>query len=113
MRWYSNRLGEIAAQGNSPVRRSYNYIDNAIQDYINYYRLKIVDMNGNYTQSKIILVAATTGYEIVVSPNPVKDELFINLPIRFQKSVMKNIALTKIYLADFLIAFSKSSYCST
>lgn len=47
-------------------------------------------MKGNYTYSKIILVAATAGYEIVASPNPVKDELFFKLPTRFPKSVMRN-----------------------
>jgi hypothetical protein len=72
-------LTDIPAYGNSQVKRNYNYVDNAILNYINYYRLKMADINGRYFYSKTITVSATTDHIVVVFPNPVKGELFIRL----------------------------------
>lgn len=46
---------------------------------MNYCRLKMVDVNGSYTYSKTISIAASSG-QVFVFPNPVKDKLFIAIP---------------------------------
>ena len=87
-------LANIPAYGNSQVKRSYNYVDNAVLNYINYYRLKMADINGGYVYSKTITVSATTDHAVVVFPNPVKDELFIRLQDGLEESII-NIVDTK------------------
>ena len=54
-------------------------MDNTFLKAINYYRLKMVDIDGRYTYSKTIAVSAPTHNFVSVFPNPVKDELFIRL----------------------------------
>ena len=58
----------------------YQYIDNTALKAINYYRLKMVDVDGQFTYSKIIAIAVPAGNTITVFPNPVKDKLFMRLP---------------------------------
>jgi len=59
----------------------YQYIDNTALKAINYYRLKMVDADGQFTYSKIIAIAAAPANNtITVFPNPVKDKLFMRLP---------------------------------
>ena len=82
-------LADIPAYGNSQVKRNYNYVDNAVLNYINYYRLKMVDINGGYVYSKTITVSAPTDHVVVVFPNPVKDELFIRLQDGLPESIIR------------------------
>ena len=72
-------LTSIPASGNSQGTKNYNHVDNTLLKAINYYRLKIVDVDGRYTYSKIIAVSAPTDNLVFIFPNPAKDELFIRL----------------------------------
>ena len=58
-----------------------------------YYRLKMVDFDGNFTYSGIIVIAAaTTGTSISLSPNPVQNWLTVN----------GNSGIRKIVITDLL-----------
>ena len=72
-------LADIPAFGSSQVTRNYDYIDNAVLNNINYYRLKIIDVDGTWLYSKIISVFAPAVHIVGVFPNPVKDLLFFRL----------------------------------
>ena len=50
-----SQLGIIAAAGNSNTKRSYSYLDKKTAEY-NYYRLKMVDLDGKFTYSNTVLV---------------------------------------------------------
>jgi hypothetical protein len=72
-------LTNITAYSNSQTIKNYHHVDNTFLKAINYYRLKMVDIDGRYTYSKTIAVSALTHNLVSVFPNPVKDELFIRL----------------------------------
>lgn len=69
----------------------YQYTDRSSLNGINYYRLKMVDADGRFTYSKIIVIAAPVNNAVIVFPNPVKDKLFIRLA---------GIGPTEISIAD-------------
>lgn len=73
-------------------RMNYQFSDRLALQKINYYRLKTTDLDGIFTYSKTIAVAATEPRTAVVFPNPVKDQFFIQLPI--------NVAGATIQLFD-------------
>ncbi|HMD00157.1 MAG TPA: T9SS type A sorting domain-containing protein, partial [Ferruginibacter sp.] len=48
-------IGKVAAAGSSFTQRNYNFIDGQVTEY-NYYRLRLVDLDGRFAYSNIILV---------------------------------------------------------
>ena len=75
----------LPSKGNSTAMQIYSYIHTKpVPDY-NYYRIKQIDRNGNYSYSTVVTVrsnCAETG-AIVSYPNPMKRELNVVLPADF------------------------------
>jgi trimeric autotransporter adhesin len=82
-------IGKVAGAGNSNLVNTYQYTDVSLLDFARsdkttiYYRLKQVDLDGNYEYSKIVSVNfdKTTNNLITIFPNPVSgnDNLFIKI----------------------------------
>jgi Secretion system C-terminal sorting domain len=69
-------IGNEAAKGaNTPAKQQYNYADNlvTVNGNVFYYRLKMIDIDGNFTYSSIILVRRDQKMTdaITINPNPV------------------------------------------
>ena len=69
------KIATIAGAGNSTTIKEYDYRDNSPGAGINYYRLKQVDYNGDYTYSNIISIDQNTfdNSLVQVYPNPSSD----------------------------------------
>lgn len=80
-------IGRVAAAGNSDVAQDYSYTDTQLSE-INYYRLRIVELDGRVTYSEVLTIqsaCAAGGVSISdVFPNPVRDGI---VNIRFNSSV--------------------------
>ena len=65
-------LGQVAAAGNSSVTRQYSYTDALATAHPTYsYRLKMVDLDGQYTYSPVVtLQSLVPSLTVLVSPNP-------------------------------------------
>jgi hypothetical protein len=76
-------IGFVRGAGNSNRTNTYSYADKNIfaTQRIAYYRLKQVDLNGDYSYSNVILVNVNQAAraEVAVYPNPVQKELNIEL----------------------------------
>jgi hypothetical protein len=70
-------INKIKGAGNSNTTLKYFDIDNQPLPGISYYRLKQTDFNGDYSYSEITMVNFKQKDEIVIYPNPVKDNLTI------------------------------------
>ncbi len=71
-------LGTVKASGNSSSTRNYSFSDRQPLTGTNFYRLKMVDIDGSFTYSKVVAVtmnAITKGLQIF--PNPVTDLLHV------------------------------------
>ena len=70
-------LASLKGAGNSVLNNYYDYIDENPSKNINYYRLKQVDFDGNYSFSKVIIVDNILNNEINnlnIYPNPIKKD---------------------------------------
>lgn len=65
-------IGTIVAQ-NSAGTHLYKFTDVDVQQSLNYYRLKMVDINGDYTYSDIKQVKFETDFVMQVYPNPAQE----------------------------------------
>jgi hypothetical protein len=69
-----SRIANKASAGNSASTVNYAYTDPSMAAAVYYYRLKLVDMNGQYVYSNTALVRKPNGVKGVrVFPNPVTD----------------------------------------
>jgi Secretion system C-terminal sorting domain len=71
-------IGNVTAAGNSSVQQQYNYTDADIATGIVYYRLKQVDIDGQYKYSPVIRIRLVGGPDVVIAPNPVTSQLQLN-----------------------------------
>ena len=70
-----NSIGSITAKGNA-TKNEYSFIDNNLSANKTYYRLKIVDQDGKYVYSQIIILELNGKLLFVLQqnyPNPVKN----------------------------------------
>lgn len=72
-----HKIGYVAAAGNSTDTRSYQFTDENITHADNYYRLKLLDINGSATYSKVLLLKYFTQplTKVKLLRNPVQDYL--------------------------------------
>ena len=84
-------IAKINSSGSSSTTKAYQYNDNLSSSPapVYYYRLRLVDINGNFSYSNIILIKNTKGTTITVYPNPAQDRLIVNIT---DKSLLNTIA---------------------
>jgi xyloglucan-specific exo-beta-1,4-glucanase len=73
-------LGTINSSGNSSVLHTYNFQDKDPVAGYNYYRLKQVDINNEYTYSEVRKIDMDLSGEIVLFPNPAKNSITVGMP---------------------------------
>jgi uncharacterized delta-60 repeat protein len=75
-------IGTVAATGNSSTPKNYSFADQNPVTANNYYRLQVQDLDGRITYSKIVIVNFSTnaGTNLQIFPNPVKNELQVQIP---------------------------------
>lgn len=73
-------IGYLNANGNTNFKTNYTTLDNSPLNDINYYRLKMMDIDGKFSFSKIVSVKLKDdGFNFTLSPNPAQDILHVNI----------------------------------
>jgi hypothetical protein len=73
-------IGQVPAAGNSNLVKDYSFADPSPLAGNNFYRLRLVDLDGSYTYSKILEVTATvSGQSIEVFSNPFHDQIGVRV----------------------------------
>jgi Secretion system C-terminal sorting domain len=63
-------IAQIAAAKNSETVKNYSYEDRTFKNGDNFYRLKMVDLDGSYEYSKIIHIISGDAADFEIHPNP-------------------------------------------
>ncbi|MEP6675423.1 MAG: T9SS type A sorting domain-containing protein [Ferruginibacter sp.] len=79
-------INSRGTNGNGAV---YNYPDAAPVSGKNYYRLKLLDIDGHFTYSPIRFVDISKSSQLTVYPNPVADKLNINTAYNFNNALLQ------------------------
>jgi biopolymer transport protein ExbB len=90
-----NELTQVKGAGNSTHTINYSWPDDAPQPGVNYYRLKQVDYDGNYTYSNTIALEDNLQFGMTVFPNPSTGLLNVNVT----SSLSDN---SQLYILDVL-----------
>jgi len=77
-------IGAVAATealpGSTSTERVYSFYDIKPLPSANYYRLKVINRNGGYTYSNMVVVNIDGDAGVGVFPNPVTDVLYVRVP---------------------------------
>lgn len=87
-------IGVVAASGYSNETRNYRFTDPSPVKGVNYYRLRMIDMDNTFKYSEVKNVRNMGAAEIAFSPNPVIGQ--IRLSIDADKAERANIRITDI-----------------
>ncbi|MEP7108740.1 MAG: T9SS type A sorting domain-containing protein [Ferruginibacter sp.] len=88
---FSN-LGNVTATGSTAAMHHYSFSDNAPARGINYYRLRVVDIDNSSKYSAILSIRNEGSTDIAVYPNPVKT--LLNLKITADKADKGLVVIT-------------------
>ncbi len=83
------KIGRVKAAGTSSIRQAYTFID-VKAEKLNHYRLKMIDLDGRFTYSKILFVKLSTLEKMVVS-NPVFNTL--NVQINLENNLVTTLSI--------------------
>ncbi len=72
-------IGTVDAAGNSAREKKYSFMDIQPLPATNFYRLRIVNIDGSFSYSRIVAVKYDAEQGLTVFPNPVKDVLQVQL----------------------------------
>lgn len=87
-------IGNIDGAGNSVQPIDYYFLDQDPIAGVTYYRLKQVDFDGKFSYSDIVAVKRLSAGEIVLTPNPVKD--ILNIEINVTEGGLYSFVLTDL-----------------
>lgn len=70
-------VGKVDGKGNSNLRRNYQYVDREFAAGANFYRLKQVDIDGEFSYSPVVKVNGLGRAQLKLSPNPTASTLLV------------------------------------
>ena len=68
------------AKGNTNQISNYEHVDNGVNKQTNFYRVKMVDMDGNFVYTKIVRVNSNVNVQLSAYPNPAIDLVVVTFP---------------------------------
>lgn len=103
------QIASIAAAGYSTSVKQYSWLDQEQPSEINYYRLKMIDLDGKilYSEVRLIQDPALNQYLYVLG-NPVKNEICL----RFSKMPQSNIKIRLVDMEGKILLTSESTQLS-
>lgn len=76
-------IGQVAAAGNSNTTKAYSFTDSRPLSGVNHYRLKMVDSDGRFTYSKIVVIrTGSTNVSLQLFPNPATTTIQLQTAIK-------------------------------
>ncbi|MFN8243855.1 MAG: Ig-like domain-containing protein [Ferruginibacter sp.] len=83
------QIGKVAARGSLSSVTNYNMVDPIPVKGMNYYRLKILDKDGTYEYSKIVMIRIDNNIELItqVRPNPFTGKVDVYLSLSHNTQV--------------------------
>ncbi len=83
------KIATVTAKGNSNTATSYDQADPLPMKGVNYYRLKIIDFDGKFEYSQVVIIRIEDGIQLVtkVAPNPFTGKVDVYLTLTHNSMV--------------------------
>ncbi|MCF0073924.1 glycoside hydrolase family 9 protein [Dyadobacter sp. CY261] len=91
-------IGEVKGNHNSQQARFYTFTDNEVPDATTYYRLKQVDIDGQFEYSKIIALYRNGEAAFRLGPNPLTEFVDLQMPAHVGSATVKLTSMSGVEL---------------
>ncbi len=83
------KIATVAARGNSNTPTSYDMVDPSPIQGVNYYRLKMIDLDGKFEYSQIVIIRIDNSVQLItkVAPNPFTGKIDVYLTLTHNTQV--------------------------
>jgi hypothetical protein len=99
-------LGEVAGISSSSPALHYSFEDAFPTDGVNYYRLEMVDLDGRFTYSGVLIIRTNgSGIQISATPNPFTDHVVISI-----QSTTDEPANLRVFNSEGKLVWRKTTY---
>lgn len=88
-------IGSVKGAGNSVTLLNYSFVDKKPLSGTNYYRLRQIDTDKQFADSKIITIVLNTLYRVKLYPNPAGNSAVIEFTTNIEEDV--RIEVTDLY----------------
>jgi hypothetical protein len=105
-----SKIGYVTASVNSSSVKNYSYVDQQPLQGINYYRLRIVDLDDEFTYSKIVIIKNDGNNSFKVFPNPANNILNLQAKGDNEFATLKIVDATGRILQEEKILLSGNIY---
>ncbi|HEY4153930.1 MAG TPA: T9SS type A sorting domain-containing protein [Puia sp.] len=95
------KIGTVAAKGYSSTTANYSYIDQSPFPGNNYYRLKMIDLDGRFKYSKVVAVTSDKDNRpLVIYSNPFNDQIRMKVNVDRAQNLILTVSdiIGKTYL---------------
>jgi len=107
------KIGTVKAKGNSQITTNYSFVDQLPLDGNDYYRLKMVDLDGKYVYSKTVSVTTQNdGRPLVIYSNPFSDMIRLKVNVNRAQNLTMTVSdmLGKTYINQSYFAQSGDNF---
>ncbi|XZF16086.1 GEVED domain-containing protein [Chitinophagaceae bacterium MMS25-I14] len=99
------QVGSVKSQGTTELTSTYQFVHTKPQSGLNYYRLRMVDLDGTaqYTEVRTVRIGNLNSGHIIIQPNPTSGNTQLVLPAALSEKggvVVYNSVGTVVYKAD-------------
>ena len=103
-------IGNVAAKGNSNIKINYSTPDQQPLQGNNFYRLKIMDADGKFTYSKIVVVNINDQlFTLNIFPNPASAILFVTASGENEKAIFRIVDVSGRKLHEEKVILNRNS----
>ena len=103
-------IGNVAAKGNSNIKINYSTPDQQPLQGNNFYRLKIMDADGKFTYSKIVVVNINDQlFTLNIFPNPASAILFVTASGENEKAIFRIVDVSGRKLHEEEVILNRNS----
>lgn len=106
---YFSAIGNLTAAGNSFTAINYSFTDKSPVSGTNFYRLKMVDINGKFSYSKTIPVKIENVTSFKIYPNPAKNTLYIQTGETNEKAIIQITDLAGKKVKEQMVSLNKNT----
>jgi hypothetical protein len=99
-------LGQVATVSSTAFSEHYSFEDALPVDGLNYYRLKMVDIDGQYSYSGVLIIRTNgSGIQITATPNPFTEHVVITI-----QSTTNETANLRVFNSAGKLVWRKTTY---
>ncbi|MEM7657387.1 MAG: T9SS type A sorting domain-containing protein [Bacteroidota bacterium] len=83
------QIGSLNGQGNSTQLTGYEFTDTKVAAYVNYYRIRQVDFNGDFSYSEVreVRMDGAFGFHVDMYPNPAIENINLSAELDSERTV--------------------------